>query len=106
MYGWVLAEDGGGQMVEALDQSSAGEGLRDDLGRRLSSQFLRGHAVGIGHIDDGLPLPGGQRLRDISVRLETDRQKDDVRLARFRQFLGDDRGSYRGRIGCKAFRVA
>jgi hypothetical protein len=40
MYGWVLAEDGGGQMVEALDQSSAGEGLRDDLGGRLSSQFV------------------------------------------------------------------
>src|SRR3984893_9895468 len=80
MYGWVLAEDGGGQMVEALDQSSAGEGLGDELGRRLSSQFLRWHAVGIGHIDDRLPLPGRQRLRDIGVRLETDSQKDDVRL--------------------------
>src|SRR6202048_1506374 len=72
MYGRILAEDGSGQMVEALHQSSATEGLRDDLGRRLSSQFLRRHAVGIGHIDDALPLPGGQRLRDISVRLETD----------------------------------
>ena len=26
---------------EALDQPSTSEGLRDDLGRRLSSQFLR-----------------------------------------------------------------
>src|SRR6202140_5282391 len=106
MYGWVLAEDGGGQMVEALDQSSAGEGLRAGLGGRLSSQFVGGHAVGIGHIDDGLPLPGGQRLRDVPVRLETDSQKDDVRLERFRQFLRDDLGSYRGRSGSEAFRIA
>jgi hypothetical protein len=62
--------------------------------------------VGIGHIDDGLSPPGGQRLRDILVRLETDSQKDDVRLDRFRQFFGNDRGSDRGRSGCKAFRVA
>src|ERR1700691_3746618 len=106
MYGRILVKDGSDQMVEALTQSTASEGLRDGLGRRLSSQFLRGHAVGIRHIDDGLPLPAGQRLRDISVRLETECQKDDVRLDRFRQFFGDDRGSDRGRIGCKAFRVA
>jgi hypothetical protein len=31
----------------------------------LSSQFLGGHAVGIGHIDDRLSLPGRRRLRDI-----------------------------------------
>src|ERR1700676_5585227 len=106
MYGRILVKDGSDQMVEPLNQSCTSEGLRDGLGRRLSPQFLRGHAVGIGHIDDGLTLPGGQRLRDISVRLETDRQKDDVRLDRFRQSFGDDRGSDRGRIGCKAFRVA
>jgi hypothetical protein len=88
MNGRVLGKGRGGQMIEALNQPSAREGLRDELGRRLSSQFLRGHAVGIGHIDDGLPLPGGQRLRDILVRLETDSQKDDVRLDRFRQFFG------------------
>src|ERR1700677_680023 len=93
------------QMVEALNQSSTSEGLRDDLGRRLSPQFLRGHAVGIGHIDDGLSLPGRQRLRDIRVRLETDSQKDDVRLDGFRQLFGDNRRSDRGRSGCKAFRV-
>jgi hypothetical protein len=75
MYGRILAEDGSDQMVEALDQPSATEGLRDGLGRRLSPQFLRGHPVGIGHIDDRLPLPGGQRLRDILVRLETDQPK-------------------------------
>ena len=72
MYGRILLKDPGEQMVEALDQSSTREGLRDELGRRLSSQFLGGHPVGIGHIDDGLSLPGGQRLRDIRVRLETD----------------------------------
>src|SRR3984957_14547929 len=93
-------------MVEALNQSSTSEGLRDGLGRRLSPQFFRGHAVGIGHIDDGLSLPGRQRLRDIRVRLETDSQKDDVRLDGFRQFFGNDLGSDRGRGGCKAFRVA
>jgi hypothetical protein len=82
MYGRILVKDGSGQMVEALNQSSTSEGLRDDLGRRQSSQFLRGHAVGIGHIDDGLSIPGRQRLRDIPVRLETDSQKDDVRLDR------------------------
>ena len=54
----------------------------------------------------GLSLPGGQRLRDIRVRLETDGQEDDVRLDCFRQCFGNDRGSDRGRIGCKAFRVA
>src|SRR5580704_17164126 len=90
MYGRILVKDGSNQMVEALDQSCASEGLRDELGRRLSSQFLRGHAVGIGHIDDRLPLPGAQRLRDILVRLETDSQKDDVRLDRFRQLFGND----------------
>src|SRR5450432_4200923 len=86
VYGRILVKDGSDQMVEALDQSCASKGLRDGLGRGLSSQFLRGHAVGIGHIDDRLPLPGGERLRDIWVRLETDSQKDDVRLDRFRQF--------------------
>src|SRR5450432_922933 len=59
MYGRILVKDGSDQMIEALDQACASEGLRDELGRRLSSQFLRGHAVGIGHIDDGLPLPVG-----------------------------------------------
>src|ERR1039458_4912550 len=106
MYGRILVKDGSDQMVEALNQSCTSEGLRDDLGRRLTSQFLRGHAVGIGHIDDGLALPSGQRLRDIPVRLETDGQKDDVRLDGFRQFFGNDLGSDRGRSGCKAFRVA
>ena len=52
-------QDGSGQMIEALDQPAASKGLRDGLGRSLSAQFLRGHAVGIGHIDDGLPLPVG-----------------------------------------------
>src|ERR1700681_907915 len=106
MYGRILGKDGSDQMVEALNQSSTSEGLRDGLGRRLSPQFLRGHAVGIGHIDDGLSLPGRQRLRDIPVRLETDSQKDDIRLEGFRQFFGDNRRSDRGRSGCKAFRVA
>src|SRR5580693_8624547 len=57
MYGRILVKDGSDQMVEALNQSCTSEGLRDDLGRRLTSQFFRGHAVGIGHIDDGLALP-------------------------------------------------
>src|ERR1700737_931324 len=68
MYGRILVKDGSDQMVEALNQSCTSEGLRDDRGRRLTSQFLRGHAVGIGHIDDGLALPSWQRLRDIPVR--------------------------------------
>src|ERR1700691_1667415 len=106
MYGRILVKNGSDQMVEALNQSTASEGLRDGLGRRLSPQFLGGRAVGIGHIDDHLPLPGGQRLRDIRMRLETDSQKDDVRLDRFRQLFGNDRGSDRGRGGCKAFQVA
>src|ERR1700722_19660182 len=93
-------------MVEALDQSCVSKSPRDDLGRWLSPQFLRRHAVGIGHIDDGLSLPGRQSVRDILVRLETDSQKDDVRLDRFREFFGNDRGSDRGRGGCKALRVA
>src|ERR1700720_2688052 len=106
LYGRILSKDGSDQMVEALDQSCASKSLRDDLGGRLSPQFLRGHTVGIGHIDDGLPLPVRQRLRDSRVRLETDSQKDDVRLDRFREFFGNDRGADRGRSGCKAFRVA
>lgn len=36
MYGRILAKDGRNQMVEAFNQSSTSEGLRDDLGRRLS----------------------------------------------------------------------
>src|SRR5882757_9849318 len=100
MYGRILAKDGSDQMVEALDQSCTSKGLRDGLGRWLSPQFLRGHAVGIGYIDDGLSLPGRQRLRDIRVRLEMDSQKDDVGLDRFRQFFGNDLGSDRGRSGC------
>src|SRR5450830_1511894 len=105
MYGWILIKYGSDQMVEALNQFSTSESLRDDLARRLSSQFLRGHAVGIGHIDDGLSLPGRQRLRDIPVRLETDSQKDDVRLDGFGQLFRDNRRSDRGRSRCKAFRV-
>src|SRR6266702_193190 len=34
MHGRILVENGSDQIVEAFDQSSAGEGLRDDLGRR------------------------------------------------------------------------
>src|SRR4051795_11574797 len=69
MDGWILGKHGSTQMIEALDQSTAGEGLRDGLGRRLSPEFLRRNAVGVGHIHDGLALPGGQRRRDILVRL-------------------------------------
>src|SRR5207244_13542306 len=68
LYGRILVQDGSDQMVEAFDKSCAGQGLRDELGRRLSAQFFRGHAVGIGHVDDRLPLPGGECLRDIRVR--------------------------------------
>lgn len=82
-------------MVEALDQSCTRESLRYELRRRLSAQFLRGHAIGIGHIDDALPLPGGQRVRDIEVRLETNCPKDDVRFDCLRQILGNDRGPNR-----------
>jgi hypothetical protein len=95
LFGRILVKDGSDQMVEALDQSCASKSLRDDLGRRLSPQFLTGHTLGIGHIDDGLSLPVRQRLRDIRVRLETDSQKNDVRLDRFREFFGNDRGSDR-----------
>jgi hypothetical protein len=99
----LLGKDRGGEMVEALDQSCTREGLRDEPGRGLSSQFLWRHAVGIGRIDDGFPLPGGKRLRDIRVLFETDSQKDDVRLDGVRQCLGNDSGADRGRIGCNAF---
>src|SRR5450432_3092725 len=102
MYGRILIKNSSEQMVEALNQFPTSESLRDELGRRLSSQLLRGHAVGIGHIDDGLPLPGGQRLRDILVRLEADSQKDDVRLDSLRQCCGNDPGADGGCIGCKA----
>src|ERR1700719_1814458 len=43
MYGRILVKDGSDQMIEALDQSSSSKGLRDELGGRLASQFLRGH---------------------------------------------------------------
>src|SRR5262249_16827491 len=72
VYGRILTKDGRNQMVEALDQSSTGEGLRDSPGRRLSSQHLGRHAIGVGRVDDGLSLPRGQCLRNIPVRLETD----------------------------------
>src|SRR5258708_20093497 len=94
MYGRILVKHGSDQMVETLNQSSASEGLRDDLGRRLSSQLLRRHAIGIGHIDDRLSFPCRQRLRDIPVRLETDSQKDDVRLDGFPQLFGNLLRSY------------
>jgi len=73
MYGRILVQDGSDQMVEALDQLCTRECLCNELGRRLSPQFFRRHAVGVGHIDDGLPLPGGQRLRHIRVRFKTHR---------------------------------
>src|SRR3546814_10073976 len=87
-------------MVEALDQPAAGEGLANHLGGRLSAQLLIRNAVGVGHIDDDLPLPAGQHLRDIRMRLEPDSQEDDVRLGGFRERFGSDPGSYRGRGGC------
>jgi hypothetical protein len=93
-------------MVEALDHPCASEGLRDDPCGRLSAQFLIGHAVGIGHVDDDLPLPGGERLRGIRVRLEPDSQDDDVCLDGFRKRFGSNPGSDRGRGGCEALRVA
>ena len=65
MYGRILIERRGDQMVEALDQSRTRKSLSDELGRRLSCQSLRGHPVSIGHIDNGLPLPVGKRLCDI-----------------------------------------
>src|SRR3546814_9770133 len=98
----VRVEDGSDQMVEALDQPAAGEGLANHLGGRLSAQLLIRNAVGVGHIDDDLPLPAGQHLRDIRMRLEPDSQEDDVRLGGFRERFGSDPGSYRGRGGCKA----
>jgi len=106
MHGRILFKDGSAQVVEALDQSSPSESLRDDPGRRLSSELLRGHAVGVGHIDDRLSLPARQRLRDLLVRIETDSQEENVRLDCFRQCFGNDRGADRGRIRRKAFRVA
>jgi len=36
MDGRILVKNGSDQMVEALDESSASEGLRDGFGRRLS----------------------------------------------------------------------
>lgn len=54
MHGRVLLQDASDQVVEALDQPRTGEGLRDSLRKRLSAQLLRGHAIGIGHVDDGL----------------------------------------------------
>jgi len=41
MCGRILDNDGSAPMIEALDKSCIHEGLRDSLGRRLSSQFLR-----------------------------------------------------------------
>ena len=69
---------------------------------RTAKVEMREHAVGIGHIDGDLPLPSGQRLRDIWVRLEADSQEEDVRLDGVRQPLGDNRRPDRGRRGCKA----
>src|SRR3546814_17944708 len=40
------------------------------------------------------------------MRLVANSQKDDVCLHSFRQCFGNDPGSDRSRIGCKAFRVA
>lgn len=65
--GRILLEDARNQMVEALDQLGADEGLRDDLGRRLAAQL---DAVGVGYVDDRLSTPVGKRLGDIRVRLE------------------------------------
>src|SRR5690606_35045719 len=95
--GRILVEDRSDQVVEPLDQFAAGEGLSDDLGGRLPAQFLVGHAVRVGHVDDDLPLPTRQRLRDIRVRPEPDSQEDDVRLDGFRERFGSDPGSDRGR---------
>ncbi|BFG78273.1 hypothetical protein PTKU46_63060 [Paraburkholderia terrae] len=38
IYGRIPVKDGRGQMIEALNQSTASEGLRDGPGRRLSPQ--------------------------------------------------------------------
>ena len=48
MSGEVLGQDCSSQMIEALDQPSASEGLRDNPGRRRPSQFRRGYAQIVG----------------------------------------------------------
>src|SRR3546814_4756157 len=53
MYGRILAKNASAQMVETLDQSCTSEGLLNDLGRRLSAQFVKGYAVGIGDVNNG-----------------------------------------------------
>src|SRR5690606_13058022 len=91
---------------EALHELGAIERLGDDSGGWQATQFFDCHTIGIGHVNYRLPLPVRQRLRDIWVRLVTDSQKDNVRLDDLRQCSGNDFGSDRGSIGCKAFRVA
>src|SRR3546814_15071517 len=44
MYGRILAKNASAQMVETLDQSCTSEGLLNDLGRRLSAQFVKGRS--------------------------------------------------------------
>jgi hypothetical protein len=85
-------ERGRNQVIEPFDELGPGEGLRDDGGGRKTVQLLRDRKQ-VRRVDDGLAFPARQSLRNIRVRLVTDSQKDDIRLDRFRQFFGNDRGS-------------
>lgn len=93
-------------MVEALDYPAACERVCDDLCGCLVSQLLERDAIGVGNVDDDLPLPVGQRFRDIGVGLETDGQKDDIRLDRVCKGSWPDRGPYSGGLRCEALRIA
>jgi hypothetical protein len=79
-----------GQMVEALHEAGAGEGLGDVGGRQSLETVHRVH--------DRLALPARQRLGDLAMSLEENGQENHVRLERFLQRRGNDLGSDRLRL--------
>src|SRR6202046_253933 len=81
----IDSQDGRTQVIKTLHELGAGEGLRDEGGGRETVQFLWWDWKRVHRVDDRLVLPTRQRLRNLTMFPERDRQDDCVGLERIPQ---------------------
>src|SRR5207245_5269988 len=88
----IGSEGGRTQVIEAFHELGAGERFRDDGGGQKTVQLF---SKPVRRVDDRLASPARQRLRNLAMLPERDRQDDRVGLECVPQRPGDDRGSNR-----------